>query len=530
MANFAETAAHYEKMVSEQGAQLQEALSRLDAMQDANWLPLLGGAYSQEEGPSLEQVRDAAQRNQEQSALQPWVGGGETLIYSYVWGDGIHYAGVPGKARGRGKNVQEIVDRPKNQIEFFGQQARRKRQSALYNAGIALYSGDDRTTEITQIPIGEITDDYRNPDQSDEIWAYRRTWTRHSTESQPKQMSEWIFVHAFHDKMRGRATMNYRGVNEPIAKDKRMFVLKSNPVAGWAYGVSDVQRGIAYAGEYQSAMSAGKRMNDSMASILGQMKHNSQAGADRTAIQMGNSQPGAFLHTGVNQDASIFASAGNAYDFQKLLPILAGFAAGIGVSVIALSMNSGNAGGSYGAARSLDRPEQLSTKARRRYNIDLDREVLVWMGADPDKLDIWFDPITDETERYRGEQIIELRAGTGLYTGIELKRMHAVLDGRDPNKIPDDSVPEGWLIPNNEKSLALKSIDTDGQANPANGGDFAPTQGSGSQFSGGGSGDQGSDDIRNREGKFRDIGVSLQLEELSGKVELLLARLDAKGE
>jgi hypothetical protein len=263
-----------------------------------------------------------------------------------------------------------------------------------------------------------------------------------------------------------------------------------------------VTRGIQWAENYRQAMKNGEDMNAAMAGILGSVKSNTVAGAQQAAVTVGGMTGGGGLaHVGQQNAIQTLSTAGQGYDFSRSLPILACFAAGIGVSVIALSMNSGNAGGSYGAARSLDRPEQLSTKTRRSYNKALDQEILLWLGADVAKLDIWFDTIMDPTEQYRAEQIIELRLGTGLYEGDEVKKLHAILDGRDPNKVTP--VPEGWLIPNNKESIELRTIDpnTSGAtANPANGGDMAPTQGSGAKSTPTGGSNQKSDDIRsNRE-------------------------------
>lgn len=523
----AELAELIQTQESERSA-LKEHLDRLEGMIDRGWRPLV--SYDDHEGPTLEQIKETAVRNREMMALNPHVGNGLELITSYVWADGVHYEGIPGKKQGRGTNVQALIDNPINQENFFGRLARKQRQTAFYCDGQALYYGDDENQTIIPVSITEITDDYRNPDKFDEIWAYRRTWTRKRTVGNNEEKSEWIFVNRFFDKIKGRTTINYGGVNEPIATKKRMFVKKSNPVVGWAYGLSDVQRGISWAEDYRRAMQDGESMTASMASIWATAKNNSTSGAQAAAVTAGNmSGAGGLAHIGQNNAMQVLPSAGQAYKFQDLLPILANFAAGIGVSVIALSMNSGNAGGSYGAARSLDRPEQLSTKNRREYNAELDREVLLWLGAPVDKLEVWFDPIIDLTEKYRGEQIVELRTGTGLYEGEEIKRMHAELDGKDPDKATP--VPEGWLIPNNKESIELRTIDPNtnisGQTggSTSNGGKMAPTQGSGAKTVKTGSGDQKSDDIRSNRESLLEMMQTEDMAELMRELIHELARV-----
>jgi hypothetical protein len=491
----------------------EENLDSLDAMLDHGWRALYGGAFEDREGPTLQQVKDAATRNREMS-LNPHVGGGLELIYAYVWGTDIHYDGISRERRGRKKGVGTVWDKienPINQQEFFSTVARKQRQAAYYYDGQVLYAGNDDDSTLQHISIKNIGDDYRNPNRADEIWAYRYEWTEHRLDGPARARVEWIFSSRHMDKIKGRKFLTYHGQREPIATNKRMFVAKSNPIVGWAYGTADVQRGISWAEDYRQAMLDGKKMNAAMASIWATMKKNTLAAAQDTAIKLGQSTvAGRAAMIGQNNDIMAMTTAGQAYDFQKLLPLLANFAAGIGVSAVALSMNSGNAGGSYGAAKTLDGPERVMTNRRRGMAVELDREVLIWLGADKDELDVWFDPIMDPTEKYRAEQGIELRLGTGLYEGDEIKRMHAQLDNRNPEKVTP--VPNGWLIPQNKNSIELRQIDPNtnksdpaGGKSASNGGGFTPTQGSGAKTVKSGSGDQKGDDVRTNREAFGEM-------------------------
>jgi hypothetical protein len=492
----------------------EENLDALDSIMDRNWKSIFGAGYNDQEGPSLDQVKEASNRNREMS-LNPHVGSGLELIHSYVWNNPIRYNGFSRERRGRGETVWDRINKPINRKTFFGPLARKQRQACFYYDGQVLYAGNDDTFDIEAISIQNIEDDYRNPNKADEIWAYRHSWTEHKLDGNDVAHAEWIFDNRHHDKIpAGRyPALRYRGRSEPIAKNKRMFVRKSNPIVGWAYGTADVQRGIAWAEDYRQAMLDGKKMNAAMASIWAVMKKHTAAGAADTAVKLGQStSAGRAALVGQQNDIMAMTTAGQAYDFQRLLPLLANFAAGIGVSVVALSMNSGNAGGSYGAAKSLNGPEQSINRMRQELNIDLDREVLEWLGAEPDSLEVWFDPVMDPTERYRAEQSVELRLGTGLYEGEEVKRMHALLDNRDPEKVTP--VPEGWLIPNNKNSIELRQIDpntnkSDPAASASNGGGFTPTQGSGAKTVKSGSGDQKSDDVRTNREALEDLAFRL---------------------
>lgn len=505
---------------------LAESLGKIDLLLDRNWVPLFGGLGDQAEGPSLSQLHDASRRNQEQAAVNVHVRNGLRARTSYIWKGGIHYAGIPGKSQGRGVNVQERIDNPINQRYFFSQQAREEREAALYTDSQVFYYGDEVDYTIRPIPIYEITADQRNPNQADEVWAYRRAWTDYSSPSNPQPRVEWIYTNTFWSKRPRSGQIEYNGRSESVSRTKRIFGLPVNSFNGWAYGVPDVLCAISWAQSYRQAMFNGERITESMASIWAQAKANSSTGAADMAVRMnGLNKPGGVSIMGPNQELSVLPSAGSTYKFSDLLPLLACFAAGLGVSVIDISANPGNAGGGYASARSLEPMTIAMTQSRRAYHVDLDREVLTWLGAKPDQLEVWFDPISDPTEAYRTDQRIGLRLGTGLFKGEEIKQMFADADG----KIHISPVPEGWLIPNNRESTELRTIDpnTSGSqsGNPANGGDFTPTQGSGQRFGSGGQGDQRSDDIRsNREG-MSPLQYSLQqmrLVELEDKLDRVL--------
>lgn len=488
---------------------LTEAISNLDLYLDGRgWTALTGiGGYN-DGGPSLNQLHASSRHLRDLAAMTGWVKRGLNLRQGYVWDGGIHYdlpalvvrdagrRGAPSRAERQPRELRDRINSPVNLKNFFGSQARDRREMALYCDSQPFYVGDDSDFTLTPLSVTDITGDYRNPDKDDEIWAYRHSWQHYPQGSTtPTEKVEWIFRNAYFDKKGPRKSIKYAGKDEPVAQTKRMFGDPVNRPDGWAYGVPDSLGGVSWVEQYRQFMVKGKEMSDAMAKLWGTMKNvNTQRGANRAAATLREMGDEKVAITGASS-LSPLATAGQSYDFSKGIDLLAGFAAHINVSVVALSANPASSGGSYGSARALDLPEQLTTTSRRQYHIELDREVLVWMGADPE-IDIWFDPIEDETERYRGDQRIALRMGTGLFSGEDAKSMFAQSDGKNTIK----PVPTGWLQPNNEKSLPRKDIDTDATgADPAAGGNFTPTQGSGSQFTGGGSGDQNADDIRSRE-------------------------------
>lgn len=522
---------------------LRENLDRLDSFVDRNWKSIFGGGWDEDEGPSLEQLHEVSRRLVDLRALNVHVGNGCRARTSYVWKGGIHYdfglpkkptdgekrrAGRPAKTESDARLVQERIESTVNQENFFDSLAQEEREASLYTTGIALYIGNDDDFTLAAVSLLNITDDLRNPNKADEVWAYRHTWTDHSDRNKPMPKSEWVYRNAFIDK-RKASTLNYNGVNEPVAMNKRIFGRPVNKVTGWAYGMPDVLSAAPWAERYRVNTEAGEKVTQTMARLLGTHKTNTEAGAQNAAVKGGNAtQAGGMAAVGQNNDITMLSTAGNAYDFSKLLPLLGNFAAGIGVSVIDVSASPGNAGGSYGAARSLTPLTEAMTDGRRKYHIALEREVLIWFGADKEILDVWFDPIVDLQEQYRGTQMWGLRWGFGVYTPEQLKTGLAAIDG----KRHIDEIPAKVMLPNNEDSVNRRDIDPNTSAsatggNPANGSGFTPTQGSGAKTNPTGGQDQRADDLAGTR-EASEMVKFMQTEQMMDLMRELMERLDGQ--
>ena len=463
---------------------LQESIGRLDLYLDQQgWSPV----QYKEEGPSLEQVKDGSKRIRDMIALNVHVKQGLRLRTNYVWQGGIHYARVPNPTRknSRDTNVQERIDNPINQRYFFGSNAREERELSCYADSMPIYRGNDDDYTIRPVPIGEITADYRNPDQSDEVWAYRRSWEHYPQGSRtPTTKNIWYFVDGFTDQR--TTSIKFDGKSETVSQNERIFGSPVNSAVGWAYGVPDALSAISWAEQYRKGMLSGLRMQEAMAQIWATYKGNTQAGVDNAAVKLGanRGEGGNVAGIGAGNDFSPLATAGRGYDFNTLGSVIANFAAGIGVSKVALTSDPSAAGSSYGSAKTLELPEKLNALSRRDYHITLDKQVLTWLGA-PDAL-VWFDPIVDPDAAYRDAQAVMLQINSGLFSPEEAKKMMLALTNQFPDVV---KVPKGYMIPNNEASKDRADIDADGDPKPTT---PAPNQGVGN-----GTGGQGnSNDIR----------------------------------
>lgn len=428
--------------------QLEERLAGLDLMaEDVGWSDLSGFS---EEGPSLDQLHKRSKQIRNLMSLNPHIKQGALLRASRVWSDPIRYEGVPGlgkSAVGRGtSNVGKFVDDPRNQHYVFGSNARIERENCLYSDGAYFLLGDNATKLMHPIPLWEITADYRNPDNSGEIWAYQRSWLRWNNDTaRSETVVRWYFTDLFTDHT--VQSIRFNGELQPVDTSKTIIDGQVNTQAGWAYGFSDAGCVVEWARIYKEFMISGKIMTDAMARIWATTKAQSAGGGAAQGVKIAGTT--GFGQTAVGgNELSPLATAGKAYDFDAGTALLAIVATGLEVSVIALSSNPGAAGSSYGAAQVLSLPERLATQRRRDWHAEYDQRILRWLGATRPRAA--FPPLVDGAEQYRLLQAAQLAWASGLYGPEEAKINfeQALGEGFEIKPIPPDV-----LTPNTLKTV-----------------------------------------------------------------------------
>lgn len=476
-----------------------ESMSNLSLMADSvGWIEL--GQYATD-GPTLYQVQDVAKRLRNLLGLNAHIGRGARARHSYIWEGGIHYDGVPGSARGRGTNVQAIMQDAINQANFFGAAARERQEKACYASGHYFVIGEEARTgrnaapkRLYSIPLWQITAAWVNPDLPDEIWAVRRSWSPDGIVDTSNQLGataqkhEWVFLNAHIDKR--TRTITYNGGDEPVAQNKRLFMEVVNRQDGWTWGLPDAVAAFAWADQYRRGLINGIKMQEALATLAFKLTGKSAAGAANGAVKVQSTTvKGGTAAMVDGMDVAALSTAGKGYDFDSLRPVLAAAATAIDISVVALSSDPGAAGSSYGSAQTLDLPTRLAMEARRAIHVEFEKEILTWLGA-PDAR-VWFQPLVDGAELYRMVQTIVLKWNTGLYQPEQAKaQLDALMGIFDPSPIP-----QGVLIPNNEASLARRDLDTDAAAT-ARVGTQAPAADQGVSNGTGGQGSDSGNDIR----------------------------------
>jgi len=439
---------------------LEENLDQLRLMMDdRGWLPLWGARFDDGEGPDMDLIKKRSEKIREYMIAQPWIKQGAELRSNYVWANDIVYEGLPERSTGVGRRsaaskVLDYIEHPVNQLYVFGSNAHKERERALYSDGHHWLIFNDSTKIARRLSLSDITADFRNPDFDEEIWAYRRTWTRRTQSGDVVEtVNRWYFTDIFTDER--RPSIRVGNQYETVDQTQTIIDGKVNSQIGWAYGWPDAGAVIEWATIYSEFLKNGLQVTKAMARYIYKITQPTKKAVENTALKVGNNAGGAGQSAVIaGGDIQTLASAGKAYEFSSGLALAAAIATGLQVSVVALTSSPGDAGSSYGAASTLDVPGRLAMQERQRWHVEFDTRILKYLGAED--AHVSFPTLLDEAEALRMIQKLVMAWGTGAFHTDEIRPIMA--EAADI-LLKHDAAPEGILLPNNKDSWQRSDIE-----------------------------------------------------------------------
>lgn len=489
---------------ADQNALLVEKLGALDTMLDQRgWIDL----YSYDsEGPSLDQIKEASGQIRNLMALNPTIKRGSQLRISYVHSKGIDFGEIPGSGRGRGANVKKFYDLPQNQKYVFSPEAREELERTAYSDGTVFLIANESTKAMQRIPIWEINGYITNPDNSEEVWAYRRTWNSYKVgNASPETKNVWYYTDQFVGNRTATVTINAK--SEPVDQNSVIIDHGFNKQVGWAWGLPDAISILSWAKQYRDFLLNGKIMSDSLAQFAFKAVAQSRAGGDNASMKL--AAPGSAGSTAVlggGNDLVPISSAGKGYDFDSGRALAAQIAQGLEVSIVHLLSDPGASGSSYGSASNLDLPTKRAMLSRQRSWVSFYSRVFKFLG--------WVDPVVsfptlDEPDFYREIQALILAWDSGNLHSDEFRPRLLDLIDVQPKR---DKAPEGVMLPNNSNSLNRRDVDNDGAGGSSGAG---TTQGNNSAAGAGlNANDLRSDTLANSAKRLEDDELRSMLREL----------------
>jgi hypothetical protein len=392
-------------------------------------------------GMTLHQVYIGSRQLRELLVGNPIIKRGSELRNAYIWGKGFDIE-LTMKTAAAKQRVLNLVLLPANQEALFSPEAVERLERSAYTEGNVFYIGDERTKKLTPISLGQISGVYCDPDNHEDIWAIRRTWTRiMGTES--IEQAEWVWLNTYDGRRASIIPIN-DGQPENANIHKTAFVKRYNRQQGWTWGTADALPVIAWSRLYRDGLIDGSVMQSALAKIAFKVTAKTAAGRDKAAsVINGDSGPARTAAMTDTMDIAPLATAGKGYDFASLEPLAAVVALGVGLSVDELL-------GKTPAAenKSLNPSTKRNMRARQLAQAELLREVLVWFGAPASAIEIDF-PEIDDQDTYRRFEQLGAAWGTGLFQPEEIRDEMAEVGEIETS----GTMPADVLIPNTKATL-----------------------------------------------------------------------------
>lgn len=333
--------------LSAKNEQLEESLAELHLKYDSlGWDKILG--WDDTSGLSLEALHQFDEQISDAVTQNPLLKRGCQLRHGYVFGKGIVFK----DAKTAAKNV---IDDPLNKRALFSVQAYEELNLAKFTAGNVFTIYDEQTKRYTRVPMRQITGVVTSEDSAEEILYLQRTWSSNG--------KEYKFWYALNTTQKPQKSITSGSERVPVAQRKVMYHETSNKQVGFTFGIPDGLAAYAWSMSYSHYLKNNSILVEAYSQFALKVTKKTKAGVDNAAAKIAVPGVGGTAAMIEGNELTAMPATGSQVNFNNGQPLAAMVAASLGVSVIALLSSPGAAGGSYGAAATLDAPTLIGMEA-----------------------------------------------------------------------------------------------------------------------------------------------------------------------
>lgn len=427
-----------------------DAVRQMMAMDDVGW-QRLAGPNGDGPGNDLVTAKALAEKLSEIVVSNPTLKRGNEIRCSYLFSDPYEIGTEDAKGEITAQKWN-IIKSQQNQDAVFSLAALEEIESQRFEAGITFTQWDKVNKVFQQIPFREIEDVIYDPLNRGQLRYVKRAvnYSIIGVDGLPryKKYEEWIPVSNYSPEKFMRSIGQVK-----VNLSKRMVITRVNRKTDAVFGVPDAFAAAPWALAYSAYLRDGTKVLAALAEWVWKVTPKKRNAAERAATAI-KSERGAGGSLITDMDVQSLPNR-DAIDLNTGRPLASQVAAALGISIVVLLADPGQSG-AYGTAQTLADPNRRTMQARRQVNTEFLKECLRLVGVEKPEI-TWakMAPGTDKEE-------VELLAqawGTGLFHENEIRPRIASIAQITLTEV---DAPDGVLLPNNEKSLALATIDTDG--------------------------------------------------------------------
>jgi hypothetical protein len=327
------------------------------------------------------------------AVVNPLIRRGLALRASYVWGQGV---AVVARQEDEGEQdvnavVQAFLDDESNQAAFTSGTAREQKERALGTDGnvfLALFTTPTTGRVVVRsFPLDEIADVITNPDDRDDPWFYKRTYTATALVADALGVrTSGQTATVYYPALGYRPNRRPRQIDgKDVQWDAPVLHVKVNALDGWKFGVGDAYAALFWARGYKEFLEDWARLVKALSRFAWQAT--AKTGRGRQAVRKGftsgvvDPTTGATREVGAaavtSEDVTLQAipKTGATIDSGSGRPLAAMTASALDVPVTMLLGDPGVTG-ARSVAETLDQPTELAMTMRRSLWTAVHRRVL----------------------------------------------------------------------------------------------------------------------------------------------------------
>jgi hypothetical protein len=426
--------------LAESVVMLKESLADVQlALDNVGWMPL-GEDANLRELP-LSSIKKHTQVTRALAVINPLIKRGISVRTAYIWGNGITLDGLDEKS-GFFKSAV-------NQKYLLSRKAQMELESCLATDGnffllVTKPGARSKDGAVARIPMWQITGTISNPENSEEIWFYRREWattvTRPGSEQEDVVENVEYFPAIDYDETNG---MPARFKSKKVNRVSRIAAHSVNKQLGWKWGVPDLLPVMFWAKAHKEFLENQATLVKAYSRYAFKVATPSAAGARAASTKVGTpptldafGQPqsvGGTAVTGQGATISAIGRTGGSVDFKAGLPLAGYVAAGLDVPLSDLTADAGEA--NRASAETLSSTNEKTMRARQAEHIMFFESIFTYLGME---VKVSFPKIEEEAV-YRQIQSLVSLLPLNMFSDKEMRtliiRAMDILD-MDPEEVP----------------------------------------------------------------------------------------------
>lgn len=410
---------------------LQESLADVKlALDNVGWRPM-GEDADMRELP-LSTIKAHTQVTRALAVINPLIKRGISVRTAYIWGNGITLDGID--------SHEDFAALPANSKYLLSEKAQMELESCLATDGnfFLLLTKPGKGTargkakaagSVQRIPMWQITGQISNPENSEEIWFYRREWntvtTNAATEQETVKNNIVYYPAADYDEAYGKPSQ-FRG--KQVIWDSAIAAHSVNKQVGWRWGVPDLLPVMFWAKAHKEFLENQATLVKAYSRFAFKVTSPTANGTKSAATKIGTAptldpmtgEPqsvGGTAVMGMGTTISSLGRTGGSVDFKAGLPLAGYVAAGLGVPLNELTADAGEA--NRASAETLSSSNEKVMKARQAEHIMFFNTVFAYLGFD---IKVSF-PKIEEEATYRRIQSITSLLPLNVFSDVEIRRL-----------------------------------------------------------------------------------------------------------